>query len=252
MQSRKKDLVFLDIHNHIMFGLDDGAENIRETRKMLEMAYEDGIRAIIATPHYRPERWAVSPEQTEWVFQKVQRLAKRIDSTFQIYPGNEIFYRDETAELLAKGKIRTLAKSRYLLVEFHPDAPYEYMRQGLQTLCLAGYQVILAHWERYDCLKEEPDRLEGLAQGGVLIQSNVVAILGKQGRAVKKMLREMIQDGFVDFVATDSHDLRKRPPQLSPAYDYIRKKIGEETAYQLCVENPRSVIENQLIKRKRR
>ena len=234
----------IDIHCHILFGVDDGARNVHITRKMLEMAYADGIRAMIATPHYRPERWPVSWEQRELALAKVQRLAQDLDPNFRIYPGNEIFYQEKIGERLAAGEVDTLADSRYILVEFHPDAPYEYLWQGLQGLQMEGYRVILAHWERYDCLIREPERLETLAGSGVGIQSNADAVLGGQGRGVKKLIREMLEDGLVDYVATDCHGIRGRLPQLRCAYEYIRKKIGEDTARKVCVENPQRILQN--------
>ena len=234
----------MDIHCHILYGVDDGARNVRVTRKMLEMAWEDGIRAMIATPHYRPDRWPVSWEQREAALAKTRRLAQELDPDFRIYTGNEIFYREDAAARLAEGAAATLADSRYVLVEFHPQDSYEYLRQGLQSLRMEGYEVILAHWERYECLLQEPERLEELAGSGIGIQSNADAVLGDRGRAVKKRTRDMLEAGLVPYVATDCHGIQGRTPQLRGAYEYIRKKVGEETAYRVCVENPRKIIES--------
>ena len=239
---RGKTPGLIDIHCHLLFGVDDGARNVRVTRKMLEMAYQDGIRAMIATPHWRPDRWRIPPEQMEETLAKVQRLAQDLDPDFRIYSGNEIFYREGAEQRLARGEIWTLADSAWVLVEFHPDAPYEYLREGLSRLRMAGYQVILAHWERYDCLRRDPDRLATLAGSGVGIQSNADAVLGGQGRAVKKLLREMLEAGLVDYVATDSHGVERRPPQLRKAYEYIRKKIGPDTAERVCRKNPERIL----------
>lgn len=233
----------IDIHCHILFGVDDGARNARVTRKMLELAYEDGIRAMIATPHYRPDRWRISREQLELTLGKVQLLARDLDPEFRIYPGNEIFYREGIEKRLAEDKIWTMAGSTCVLVEFHPDDSYEYLHQGLQSLQMAGYETILAHWERYDCLRRDPERLEVLAGSGVGIQSNADAVLGGQGRAVKKLVREMLEAGLVDYVATDSHSMDRRPPQLKKAYDYIQKKSGREIAERVCVINPQRILQ---------
>ena len=232
----------IDIHCHILYGVDDGAADARMTRQILELAWRGGVRAMIATPHFRPDRWQSTRQQRRNILEEVRQMARELDPAFHVYPGSEIFYRDGITEALESGEAEPLADSRYVLVEFFPDAPYRYLCQGLQHLRLAGWQPILAHWERYECLLQSPERLEELTEGGVKIQTNAGAVLGSRGRRVKHLIRRLLARGQIDYVATDCHGSRNRPPQLKSAYEYIRDRIGEEVARRVCVENPGRIL----------
>ncbi len=232
----------IDIHSHILYGVDDGAADARMARQMLELAWRDGVGAMIATPHFRPDWWQSTRQQRWHILEEVRRMARKLDPTFRIYPGSEIFYQDGIAEALESGDAEPLADSRYVLVEFFPDVPYRYLHRGLQNLRLAGWRPILAHWERYDCLLQSLERLEELAEGGVEIQTNAGAVLGSRGRRVKHLIRRLLSQGQIDYVSTDCHGSRNRPPQLKSAYEYIRDRIGEEVARRVCVENPGRIL----------
>ena len=237
----------IDTHSHIVFGMDDGARNKRDTRKMLEHAYADGIRAIIATPHYRLERWNFQTEGFRSALEETRAIASEISPDLRIYPGNEIYYRDEIPFLLREKKIFTLAGSRYVLVEFHPSQPAAYIRQALQRLQMEGYLVILAHVERYTELTGDFDSLENLTELGIYLQVNASTLLGDQGRSLQKLTKKLLKKGMITLVASDSHDVRRRPPELAECFHYIRKKAGFSMAEKLCKVHPMKIIKNEMI-----
>ena len=114
----------IDIHSHILPLVDDGAESVEMALLMLKKAAEEGIEKIILTPHQKPDRRCVTPEGILRRMEELRELAGKEKIPVQLYPGNEIFYRHGLAELLDKGKIRTMADSRYVLIEFLPGEDY--------------------------------------------------------------------------------------------------------------------------------
>ena len=151
---------FIDMHVHILPGVDDGAEDIKEMEEMLKIAYSEGIRCIIATPHHHPRRGKESPEVLRKKAALLRKSAHEIDEHFRIYLGTEIFFGQDVLEKLKEGQILTMNRRNYVLVEFSPSEPFSYIKQSLQQLMMAGYEVILAHAERYRCLTDEPELAE--------------------------------------------------------------------------------------------
>lgn len=237
---------FIDVHSHIVFGVDDGAESFRTTKKMLQMAYQDGIRQIISTPHFLPGRREFDEETYQRSFKMAQEAAFKIDPAFQLHQGNEIYYHDQAAAYLQEGKIHTLADSQYILVEFNPIREFFYMRESLMELQARGYEVILAHAERMRTLSLV-ERVEELVDRGIYIQINADSVLGRNGHAVKQLTHQFLKENLVSFIASDSHDLSHRPPELRKCYRKVAKRFGEQTAYELMVENPQRVIDRRML-----
>ena len=140
---------FTDIHCHVLPGVDDGAETMEMALDMLKIAAEEGIRKIILTPHQKADRKCVTPEGIASRMILLQEEADKKGIPVKLYPGNEIFYRHGLGELLELGKVRTLADSHYVLVEFLPGEDYRYIRDALNRIISFGYWPIVAHVERY-------------------------------------------------------------------------------------------------------
>ena len=125
---------FIDMHVHILPGVDDGAEDIKEMEEMLKIAYSEGIRCIIATPHHHPRRGKESPEVLRKKAALLRKSAHEIDEHFRIYLGTEIFFGQDVLEKLKEGRILTMNRRNYVLVEFSPSEPFSYIKQSLQQL----------------------------------------------------------------------------------------------------------------------
>ena len=238
-----------DIHNHILFGVDDGSENREMTIEMLKSYHEEGIHTIIATPHYNPAIWPVDREILRERFEEVKQLSEMVSPDFSLYLGCEVFHhREETLEDLKNDRVLTMADSRYLLIEFPFHATYDRIRRGVTEAILTGHIPILAHVERYDCLLEDEERIHDLRSEGALIQVNAGSVTGMSGSDVKRFTHSLLKYGTVDFVATDAHkSTGRRTPKLRDCAKLIAKKFGSAYATRIFVYNPKCVIEDMEI-----
>jgi len=238
---------WVDIHNHILPGVDDGAKDWKMSEKMLKMAYEEGIRKMIITPHYHKRFKKVPAEELMCELKKLQEIARKIDKSFELYLGNELYYSYDAIEWIKQGFFQTMAGSKYILVEFSPSIDFLEMRQGLQRMQMNGYSPILAHIERYSCLHKEFDRVRELYNLGIYLQVNAGSIMGDFGFGIKQFLKKLLQQEYIHFVATDAHDLYKRPPEIAKCARYLRKKYDTDYIKQILCDNPMKVINNDYI-----
>lgn len=233
---------YIDIHTHILPGVDDGAAVMEQSVRMVCIAAMEGTSRIILTPHQKADRRSVTPQGTLRRMKLLQEELDRRRIPVRLYPGSEIFYRHGMEELLEKGQILTLAGSRYCLVEFFPEEAYAYIRDGLSRLAACGCCPILAHVERYVQVAEE-DRAEELKrQTGCLYQINAPSLTGETGYVYKSRSRKLIKMGLADFIATDAHDEKRRKPQLGKCAQWLEKRLGEGEMRRLLIDNPAAVI----------
>lgn len=236
---------YIDMHCHILPGIDDGAKDLEETKKMLEEAYKDGIRYIIATPHYHPRRGHAPLEKIREQLTLVRQEAKKLDEKFMIFIGNEIYFGQDIPELLQKKRILTMNNRDYILVEFSPSVEPGDLKQGLLQLQMRGFKVILAHVERYQCVRNDFSLVEYLYDSGIYLQVNAGSIIGESGRTVKKFVKELLDEEMVFCVGTDAHDCKVRPPHMSKAAHYVEKKYGEEYARRIFFSNAANMLKKQ-------
>lgn len=142
-----------DIHCHIVPGVDDGATDIEETGKLLRMEYEQGVRTIIATPHFRFRMFETSAEKVKEQFKLVEKAAAEVASDLHVYLGCEFHTNMEMISMLRENKVMTMAGSRYVLTEFSHNSEENYIRERLSTLLSGGYKPIVAHIERYEATR---------------------------------------------------------------------------------------------------
>ena len=216
-----------------------------EMKEMLKIAYKEGIRCIIATPHHHPRRGKEPPEVLRKKAAALLKAAHDIDEHFRIYLGTEIFFGQDVADRLKKGEILTMNRRNYVLVEFSPSEPYGYIRQSLQQLQMAGYEVILAHVERYSCITDEPELAEQLSDMGIWLQVNAGSITGQSGRRIKKFIRRLMDEDLVFCVGTDAHSAGKRAPRMKKAAEYVKKKYGEAYAAKIFYQNAKQMLRKE-------
>lgn len=243
MRKEKEVSGIIDIHSHILAGVDDGAGSWEEAVRMLQMAQQQGIRAIVATPHFMPGRRNASTEHIKSAAAQLQSLAQENGCKIKIFAGNEIYYHEEVLEQLEEGRIFTLAGSAYILVEFAPLDDYRYIRNSLSELQAAGYCPILAHTERYENLCRKPfDKIEELRSMGVLIQINTGSLEGKMGKTMRARAFAMLKNRQADFVATDAHGTKDRAPDMEKSRKIIKKKCSKEYAELLFYKNAEELL----------
>lgn len=239
---------YTDIHCHIVPSVDDGAQNMEQAKEMIRIAYENGTRKIIATPHYGNRRSKASKGTIVVAFMELREWAKTAYPQMRLYLGEELFYRHDLEESLQSGKALTLAGSRYVLIEFEPDDSYSRIRQGLAAVQMAGYWPILAHVERYHCLMERMEYVEELIRIGVLMQINARSVTGQNGWKSKGHIKKLLKNEWVHFVASDGHDLKHREPSIQKAMDKIERRYGKEYADRLSRKNPESILRKTFLR----
>lgn len=237
----------LDIHCHILPGLDDGSGSVKETMKILKMAKTQKIVSVIATPHYSPHYKNDKPEEIKKMCGQIERQAQEVvDSRFRVYPGQEILYTDEVLGKLKKGELLTLAGSRYVLIEFMPDIPYSSIQRIVRNMVMEQYMPVLAHIERYGVLRED-SRVEELTDLGAYMQMNYRRIGGRWYDETTRWCRKMLKEGRIHFLATDSHDLKTRYPATTDAEFWIYKHLDKDYIRNLFYRNAEKILLNQKI-----
>ena len=237
-------MMICDIHCHILPGLDDGATDMEETAAALEEAVRQQVGCMIATPHFHPGRYRTDAEKVLRALEKVQDecAARGLDIT--LYPGHECYYYSGLVQELERGNVLTLAYSRYVLVEFEPDCPYPRLERGLRDLQNNGYAPVLAHFERYECLRRE-ENLRQLKQRGFLMQMNFDTLLAKEHLFRRYPWRRLVQQGAVDFLASDCHGTHYRPLHALQVQECLDSFAGASCKEKLFRTNVLRILENQ-------
>ena len=238
---------FVDIHCHILPGVDDGSQTPEETKAMLQKAWDEGIQIMGATPHYHKQRGKNDIELIKKQLLLTRKLAKEVHPKMQICLGMEIYYGEDVPELLKEGRVVSIRKSRYILVEFSPGDEFQYILNAVRKLQMSGHTVIIAHIERYNCLRKDISNVEYLREMGAYLQVNTGSITGSYGRSVKKFLREVLKAHLVQLVGTDAHGSERRTPKMQEAYKEVVKRCGEEYADQIFGQNAKKVLRNEEI-----
>ena len=238
---------FVDIHCHILPGVDDGSQTPEETKAMLQKAWDEGIQIMVATPHYHKQRGKNDIELIKKQLLLTRKLAKEVNPKMQICLGMEIYYGEDVPELLKEGRVVSIRKSRYILVEFSPGDEFQYILNAVRKLQMSGNTVIIAHIERYNCLRKDISNVEYLREMGAYLQVNTGSITGSYGRSVKKFLREVLKAHLVQLVGTDAHGSERRTPKMQEAYKEVVKRCGEEYADQIFGQNAKKVLRNEEI-----
>lgn len=235
----KRDTV--DIHCHILPGIDDGAVDMDQALEMLRLAWADGTSAMILTPHYRDN------SKQEALFEALCRRAKEEMPDMELYLGNELLYHHETVTDLESGRAKPLNGSQYCLLEFGANVWKSQVEMAVSDILCNGWTPIVAHAERYAIFRTDPNLLDEILNMGALIQLNADSVAGKHGLRTKWFCRRLLKARKVHFIASDAHDTQKRPPLLGACRQMIGKKIDPSYADRLFCDNPRAVLENRTI-----
>lgn len=215
--------MYTDIHTHILHSTDDGPVSKDEMLEMLELAYNDGVRILCATPHFSYSFYGDNSSHADAAFSELTEAAKSRFPDMKIVRGNEIFYHDSCVEHLSSGACRTLNGTKYILVDFSSGEESYVIVNAMKKLIGIGYKPILAHPERYLCFKYKAEKIKPLKDFGVLIQINAQSVLGMNGKKPQKMCKKLIKLGLCDIVASDSHNIYSRKCCMQKAAEYLKK-----------------------------
>lgn len=212
--------------------------------QMLKIAYEEGIRIVVLTPHNHPVRGCAELSEIKQHARILRKRLPEISDDLKLFLGTEIFYRDDILESLRSGSLRPMGKSQYVLVEFSPSDTFDYIRNGLQKMQMKGFYIILAHIERYQCMLENIDHVEDLINMGVYVQINSGSITGDGGRTVKKFVDRLMKKQYVHFVGTDAHSTERRRPKMKKAKERVQRKYGSVYAEKIFYKNAVKMLKN--------
>lgn len=233
----------IDLHCHILPGMDDGARHQEEAVHMAALAAESGVRAVVATPH-------CMDGGREAVVSGVRELQTALDEAqipLQVLPGMEIFSTTDTARLLQEGKLVTLNGSRYPLIEFAFESDGEEETKILHEVREAGFVPVVAHPERYIWVRREPELLNLWTRMGCLMQVNKGSLLGRFGEGAQRMAMEMTGRGFAAVVGSDAHYARIRTPWLYEVWDLLARQFAPVAAQVLLQDNPQKILQDQTV-----
>ena len=234
----------IDIHHHLLPGLDDGSPNMETSLKMIEMASADGITHIVCTPHANG-RYAYDRARNQALLEELQQKSGN-KVTLGLGCDFHMSY-DNIQDALDNPTRYAINGRAYLLVEF-PDASIpDSTNDNLYELAVAKQIPIVTHPERNPVLQRHPEKLAAWVRDGALVQVTASSLTGRFGRTAQTMAEKFLKQNWVHFLATDAHNPESRPPIMSTGYDYVKKHYGAEYADRICIENPRAVFEGKLM-----
>jgi protein-tyrosine phosphatase len=234
----------IDIHNHILPGVDDGAETIEESLAMARVYRDDGVTTVVATPHRNSWTYHDPPSDARRRLAELQEYLQNADCDIQLLLGGEAFIAPDLAEQVKNGLALTINGGRYLLVEWAIDQFPAYADEAIFDLRVHGIVPIIAHAERYRAVQRNVDSLAPLVRRGAMVQVTAGSLTGESGATSRRAAEQILNANLGHVVATDSHSVRRRPPILTAARMRAEELIGSERARSLVVDVPRKIIDN--------
>jgi len=232
----------IDIHCHALPGVDDGARTFDESLRILDGLANQGISDLILTPHYVVSSTYTSPHGANLKrYRKLQSLADQAEIGIRLHLGNEIYIDREINKLIQADKISPLAGGKYLLVELPMSGEYDDFEDILLSLKYVGWNVILAHPERYHSYQENYKDIYNITEQGILLQCNLGSIIGQYGKHAKKIIKKLAKDQLIFCFGTDTHrvrdfsEIKKAQKKLSHYYSPSQLKA-------LLEDNPQKII----------
>lgn len=233
---------YYDMHCHILPGVDDGSRTMEMSLQMLEMEYGQGVRNILLTPHCFAGR--TQPQLLMEQYEALKEQAAKKFPELTLYLGNELMYSDTVIEELTAGNAYTINDTAYTLVEFYTDISWKALAGAMRRLGSEGYQPILAHMERYECLMRHEERVDELIDQGVLMQMNSGSVVGGLFDRQAAECRRLIERGRIHLLGTDAHRIGWREPNLGDGIRALEKKIkNERLLRRILFENPKAVLQ---------
>lgn len=230
----------VDIHSHILPGVDDGAESLEEALRMAEAAAQSGVNHIAATSH--GNFYAYSLQEYWDTFHTLQDNLRQNGIPVKLYPGMEIYLDDTAFEGLEKKELLSMNQTDYLLVEFPFEEETEVVSRRIMRLINEGWRIVLAHPERYRFIHREVEFAYYLAELGCVLQVNQGSVLGDFGSMPRKIAHRLLRDGAANVIATDAHDALMRTASIREGLSYLKQEFSQEQIRLWLSENPSRIL----------
>jgi protein-tyrosine phosphatase len=237
----------IDIHSHILPGVDDGARTVQDSIDMAKKAQSEGIHTIMATPHHMNGKYVNNKSDIIPLVAKLNQTFEEERIRVTVLPGQECRIYGEILEDYHKGEILPLnLDSKYLFIEFPSSSVPRYADRLLYDLQVDGLIPVIVHPERNAELIERPDKLYKLVKNGAVTQLTASSLVGYFGKKIQRFSEQMIESNLTHFIASDAHNINNRTFKMQEAMDYLEKKYGLESVYYFT-ENAELLIENKMI-----
>ena len=234
-----------DIHCHLLPYVDDGAQDRDESMELLKMQYQQGVRIICFTPHFRKGMFETSDEKIIRQYELLHEQAYRIfKGKLKLCLSREYYCDAEFIKHLENDEVIPLGHGGYLLTEFSRRYTKQQFFEYVQMVLKHGYRPLIAHVERYPEM-QDVNSIKRLIKMGARIQINAGSILGREGMKQAIWTRKLLKEGLVHIVASDGHDTEERPPELGKVAKFLEKKLGEEKATQLLWKNQMKILNSR-------
>lgn len=238
----------IDIHCHILHGLDDGAQNLIDSLEMAKAAVNNGIHKVVATPHHKTSRYN-NPKSA--IVEKVNELNELLQENqvpLEVLLGQEVRIFGDFVEDYKNEQILTVNLQNYVLIEFPSNHVPSYTEQLFYDIQMNGLIPIIVHPERNSQIVEQPEKLFNLVEKGALSQLTASSITGDLGKKIQKFSFQLIDANLTHFIATDAHNITSRPFNLAEAYNVVEKEYGIDFV-DMFLENAELMIDGKMIYR---
>jgi len=236
----------IDLHCHILPGIDDGAVDLGVSLDMARASVADGVSVLACTPHILPGLYHNVGPQIISAIQQLQDALEKNDIPLRLVAGADVHMVPDLVEGLRSGRLLSLAGSRYVLIEPpHHTAPPQ-LESFFFSMLVEGFVPVLTHPERLKWLPHRYESIRQLVRAGVWMQITSGSLAGAFGRNAQYWAHRMLDEGCVHLLATDAHDTQRRPPDLRRGRDLAAARVGIEEAEHLVVTRPRGVVENEI------
>ena len=235
----------IDIHSHIIPGIDDGSKNMEMTLEMLKNAERDGTKEIVATPHYLLEYGESTIEEVKEFVKELNSIITNEGINIKVYSGQEVYFTENILKDYLDGKIGTLNDSRYMLIEFNMNRFEENIFDILYELQVRDITPIIAHPERYRSIIKNPLEINRFIDEGYLFQLDSGSLTGKFGKEVKKTAEILLASGIYNFIGSDAHNIKSRNTGIGEAISLANnKKNGIQKIFE---ESSKKMLNNEKV-----
>jgi protein-tyrosine phosphatase len=234
----------IDLHTHLLPGIDDGSKSMEQSLEMARIAVDDGITVMACTPHIYPGLYMNDAAGITAGRDKLQRHLDESGINLRLVVGADAHLVPELLSGLQSGRVPTLNNSRYFLLEPSHHIAVPNFDSAVFEIMVAGYMPIITHPERLTWIEDHYSTFVDMAKRGVWLQLTAGAIVGKFGSRAKYWSERLLSDGLVHIIASDAHNTGRRSPQMSEAFEMAVKQMGKQEATRMVLGRPKAILDN--------